>query len=339
MSKKSIVLIGVLLLVFIVFFILNKESVSTLNKDESTFSISNTGNISKIFITNKANKEYVIIEKKNGIWYVNNNYKADLSQIDIVMQTLRKIEVKKPVAKESLESVKKNLSINGTKVEIYENGSLSRVFYVGGNTPDEMGTYFYNENANEPYICHIPGFNGYLSTRFFTNLNAWRSKMVFETNVNDIASIDVKWIDNPANSFYIDNTGEAPTISHMNKTYINNQQINANILRTYLGYWSSLGFEGFPINLTPAMIDSIAHTKPLLILTLNDKKKNTTTLTIHPKGIQHNSRMKYDTKGNPLNYEIDNFYAFINNNKTEVVQIQDFVFGKVMKTFDNFLLK
>jgi hypothetical protein len=51
------------------------------------------------------------------------------------------------------------------------------------------------------------------------------------------------------------------------------------------------------------------------------------------------TNIQFDRQGNPLEYDIENFYAFINNNNKEVVQIQDYVFGKVMKTNRDFLIK
>ena len=112
------------------------------------------------------------------------------------------MQVKKPVGKEVLDEVIKKMIIKGTKVEIYENGKLSKVFYVGGNTPDDLGTYFYMDKAKEPYICNIPGFNGFISTRFFTNLNGWRSKNVFRNTEDEIAEINVQWMDNPKEFYF-----------------------------------------------------------------------------------------------------------------------------------------
>ena len=339
MKKKSIYLLLSILIIIAAFLVLHNKNISTLSSNEKNFGFKNTNFIDKIFITNKANKEFVTLTKTEAKeWRVNDKYEANWSQIDIILQTLRTIQVKKPVSNAELETVNKNLSISGTKVEIHENGRISKTFYVGGNTGDEMGTYFYMENAKEPYICNIPGFNGYLSTRFFTNLNAWRSKNIFKCKSENISSIKINWLDNSEFSFEINNMEKLPQLIANSKVLENNSVINTNKLKAYLNCWENLSYEGFPIDLNPQIIDSIAKSKPMLIISLIDKNDKTTTLSIHRKGIKNNSLQKYDDKGNPLEFELEKFYAFVNNNKTEIVQIQDFVFGKVMKVKNDFLM-
>src|SRR5690606_33344473 len=129
--------------------------------------------------------------------------------------------------------VKKELAINGIKVEIYEKGTLSKVYYVGGNSTDELGTFFYMENAKEPYLCHIPGFNGYPGARYYFLTKAWRSKTIFEAASNEINNIKVDWIQDKSKSFVIDNMGEAPVLKTETKTFINNRETNLNLIKTY----------------------------------------------------------------------------------------------------------
>ena len=341
MNKKTIILLSSIALVLIAYFLLNRNISNTLTGDDKNFAYSNTTKIDKIFITNKSSKEYVTLKKtdeKN--WVVNDKYKASNSQIELLLETMRKLKVKKPVGKAELEPVIKNMSLNGTKVEVYENGKISKVFYVGGNTYDELGTYFYMENAKEPYVCHIPGFVGFLNTRFFTNLNAWRSKVIFDHTPEQIKTIDVNWTEQPQNSYTIDNQSSSPSMSANGKVYSNPNQINLNLLRSYLALWENLCYEGFPIDLNPKIIDSIANkTNPILVITLTDKNNQKTTMQVHRKGLKKDSYQQMDNMGNPLDFEMENFYAFINGNKTEIVQIQDFVFGKVMKVNKDFQIK
>ena len=121
--------------------------------------------------------------------------------------------------------------------------------------------------------------------------------------------------------------------------FANNKDINLNNVKSYLKLWENLSFEGFPIDLDVNKIDSISKTIPLLTLRLTDKKGKITILRIHKKGIKPDSNIQMDQEGNPLQFDIENFYAFINDNNKEVVQIQDFIFGKVMKTTSDFILK
>jgi hypothetical protein len=284
MNKKIVYLLIALVIVLGLYFILNKNTVSTLAVDEKDFHFSSTDKIDKIFIKNKFTKEFVILEKKEGnIWMVNNKHIANKFQINNLLKTLRQIRVKKPVSKNLINQVIKDFALNSQKVEIYENGKISKVFYVGNNTIDEMGTYFYMEKAKEPYVCHIPGFNGFLNTRFYTTENDWRTTSVFSSKADEIKSIDVIWTASSKQSFHIDNTDKEPIISTDNKVFENNKNINLNQLKSYLNLWENLSFDGFPINLKSKDIDSISKTIPLVELKLVTKKGETTTLRIHRK--------------------------------------------------------
>jgi hypothetical protein len=339
-NKKTLVLIVTIVALAVVYFVFNNKNVSTLNNNEKAFDFKSTDKIDKIFITNKFSKEYVTLSKVNAKeWLINNEHIGNISQIEILLETLRKVRVKKPVSKKQLNQVIKNIALNGTKVEIYENNVLSKVFYVGNNTSNEMGTYFYMDKAKEPYICHIPGFNGFLNTRFYTDAKAWRSKTVFAATDEKIENIQVKWHQNEVQSFEIKNSkDQEPQLIVNGKALENNKVVNLNKLKSYLKLWENLAYEGFPINLNDKQIDSIYNTPPLLTLSLTAAGK-TTQLKIHKKGMFEDTNIQFDRQGNPLEYDIENFYAFINNNNKEVVQIQDYVFGKVMKTNRDFLIK
>jgi hypothetical protein len=69
-----------------------------------------------------------------------------------------------------------------------------------------------------------------------------------------------------------------------------------------------------------------------------NKKCKVKTLTVHRKGLKADSYKQTDDEGNPMAFEMENYYAFIDDNKTEIVQIQDFVFGKVLKQLSDFFV-
>lgn len=340
MNKKSIILLVSIFSIVLLFFLLRRNNGNTLSGDDSAFEFKSTDKIDKIFLINKFTKKYTILTKQSkDKWMVNDSFVASNYQLEILFDGLKKIRVKRPVSKLEINPVKKDIALNGTKVEIYENGSLSKVFYVGGNTGDEMGTYFMMENGKEPYVCHIPGFNGFLNARFFTDKDAWRSKTIFALKDNEIKKIELNWTDPNKSSFSIDNANAEPLLYTGQTLLKNNIEVNLNHLKTYLKLWENLSFEGFPIDLDAHKIDSINKTTPILVIKVWDKKNQLSTLRIHRKGIKRDSNIQFDEAGNPLQFDIETFYAFINDNGKEVVQIQDYIFGKVMKQSTDFLIK
>lgn len=340
MNKKTIFLLGTLIAVVAIFFLLKRNNGNTLTGNDHDFGFKSTEKIDKIFISNKLTGKYVILSKLDSTtWLLNDTFNVNIHQINSLMDVFKKLQIKRPVSKKEINFVKKDIAVNGTKVEIYENGSISKVYYVGTNTPDEMGTYFLMDKAEEPYVCHIPGFNGYIGAKYHYQPVAWRSKDIFRSKDTEIKMLKVEWTAQPENSFQINCEGKEPILTSNNKLFVNNKDINLNNLKSYLKLWENLSFEGFPIDLDAHKIDSISKTQAILNLVLTDKKGKTTKLRIHKKGIKPDSNIQMDNEGNPLQFDIENFYAFINDNNKEVVQIQDFVFGKVMKTTADFILK
>ena len=51
------------------------------------------------------------------------------------------------------------------------------------------------ENSSEPYVVSIPGFNGYLSSRFSCEENDWKDKIIFNYDKNEIESVHLNYRD------------------------------------------------------------------------------------------------------------------------------------------------
>ncbi|MBC7426169.1 MAG: DUF4340 domain-containing protein [Bacteroidia bacterium] len=335
MNKRTVILLSVLVVSLVAYLLVRRNSLSTMDPKLSEYGVKDTQSIDKIFISNNDNSgNATLIKQPNGVWRINNKFDAGSYKVSSLLSVLHNIEIKSPVGKENMEVVLKELILNGRKVEIYKKGTLYKTLYVGSSTEDMLGTMMYIKDDKTPYIIHIPGWNGYVTPYFRTDEKLWRSKEVFSDISENIAKIRVEWLETPQGSFEIDNTGPRPAILPLNGP--ENIAINKNILKAYLNQFTSLSYDDFPFNLSAFQIDSIYKTKPYVIISLTDKTGKTTIMAIYHKGIQIDTYTKEDENGLPLPYERDNYYAFVNNNAKEILQIQEFVFGKVMKDYSYF---
>jgi hypothetical protein len=341
MSNRKI-LLSLLILALVIggYFLLKKDKSSTLVKDETSFAVENTAEIDQIFMKAKFLNTSATLTKKDNKWTINNKYDADGSKINVLLTAIREVRVKHPVSKDYWDMVIRNLAGKGTKVELYSKGKKIKTYYVGGPTPDNTGTYMWIEGAAKPYICHIEGFVGYLTPRYFVNEADWRSKMIFELQEEDIEWVKVDWTENKDKGFLITNSDNGPSIERLSNQSKQQNAVNANKLKSYLKQFDRLSYEGFPNNKSKAEIDSIyTQTTPFVILTVKAKNKEEKSIRIHRKGLSTTSKSYVDEYGVKLPFEQDNYFAFINNNKKEMMQLQDFVFGKILKTYDDFLLE
>lgn len=334
MKKNKVILFFTLILIIIAAsFILTRKK-GTIKEELKDFAIRDTAFIDKIFLADKAGNKVTLTKIKSGYWKVNNKYIARNDAINTLLYTMSRLEVKSPVAKAAHNNVVKRLASNATKVEIYEGDKLLKVYYVGGETQDQLGTFMLLENSSVPFVMHIPGFNGYLSTRYFTKEQEWREHSVFDYSYDEIQSITVEYPANPELSFNINKTGEN---QYSFNPYVKSVPLMVDTLRlkTYVSFYQNINFEGFPKNITSSQKDSIINSQPQAIVSLTDTKGGKNTVKLFSKEISARSKMQEDISGEPLKYDLDRMYALINDGEDFVV-VQYYVFDKLLKTQNDF---
>ena len=178
------IIIITILISLIVVGIKKERNTSTIRTDKRNFSINDTLSISKIELINR-NLENITIERTKHNWILNDSLVANQYSVNLLLKTIKEMRVKNPVARSALNNIIKRMSIQNTKVTIYGDENELKTIFVGGETADQLGTFMMLEGAKEPYVMHIPGFNGYLSSRFNCKEELWRDKKIFR-NTNKI---------------------------------------------------------------------------------------------------------------------------------------------------------
>ena len=158
-----------------------------LDRIEGTdFGIVDTSKVDKIFIADMDGVEVTLTRPERGrLWDLNGKYKAREDAVKLLLKTFRRAAVQGPVAEAAQENVVRLIAARGKKVEIYQGGDQPvKTWYVGTATPSHTGTYMVLETPEgrgaEPYVVHMEGFTGYLSTRFFTSEREWRYTGIFD---------------------------------------------------------------------------------------------------------------------------------------------------------------
>ncbi len=83
-----------------------------------------------------------------------------------------------------------------------------KAYYIGGVPQDERGNYFIMDNADQPYVVHIPYFVGNLRTRFMLTEDQWRDKAIFAERSSEIKSISVRYPAQEDESFIVERNDE-----------------------------------------------------------------------------------------------------------------------------------
>jgi hypothetical protein len=337
MRKNKYSLIAVIILAVIAAYFIYTQNVGTIKKELKDFAVEDTNAVTKIFLADRDGNSVLLEKQEDNTWMVNNKFKARQDAISMLLKTMHKVEIKAPVAKSAFENTVALLSTKGIKVEIYTGGKKpSKVYYVGNATSDKFGTYMLLENSSVPFITHIPGFYGFLTPRYFTEEEDWRSTELFKYNINDLKSVEFINHEKPEDSFLItDIDTENPIVkSPVDGKVFNN--IDTTKIVGYLQLYQSINIEFYLNNkVSKSEQDSVIKCCPKFDLTVTDLLGNKKTIKAYNKPLPEGT---LDINGKPLKYDFDKMYAVINDGK-DFVSIQYYVFDPLMQPITFFLKK
>lgn len=288
---------------------------NTFTSEDNDFKIKDTSTVNKIFLANKSNQT-VLLTKENGRWRLNGKYDARMDLLQNLFYTIKNIEVKEFVPKAAVENQLKLLAVAGTKVEIYQNDELAKVYYVGGPTQDHMGTYFLMEGSENPYVVYLPGHRGYLTNHFTPIEEEWKSRVIFSHHISEIKSVQVDFVKTPELSWELINVDD----NHLQLRDVMRNQIlspfDTIAAKNILKEFKALGFEGYA-KINSGRLDSVKTKYGLCKITLNTKQGGKRTLDLYQIPVQEGT---YSPAGNPITVDVDRMYGIIDGEIQTICQ-------------------
>lgn len=342
MKRNISILIIAALLLIITITLLSQQSNSTLNSKEKNFAVEDTASVTKVFLADKQDHQVLLNRVDAGTWMVNDSLEALPEKIETLLRTMNSITVQRPVSDAAHNGVVSRLAARSVKVEVFQEvyrinlfnhiklfpyEKNTRTYYVGGETQTKLGSYMLMEGADKPYIVGIPGFRGFVSTRYTAKLADWRHHRIFNKSINDIKSLSIIYNQEPKDSFRIENVDNRAFKLYRpaSEKYIS--AFDTVKVIEYLTAYRNIRFEHLlNQNLPQAKIDSIKKQKPVHVITLETYDGEQQQVETHYMPAYG----KTDLDGNPLDYNPEKMYAFINN-RQDFVTIQFFVFDKLLK--------
>ncbi len=333
MKKNLIGLVILVILGTFAFVVFKQKGTGTIKPDLHDFAVKDTASVTKIFLADKTGQKVLLERQSTTEWVVDKNYKARKDAMDVLLKTISRVEMKAPVANTAHDNIVKLLAGKSTKVEVYQGDKKVKTYYVGDATKDNMGTYMLIEGSRTPFICHIPGFNGYLSSRYLTRSLEWRDSEIFANRLPQIAEVKVEFHQNPQKSYRITHSSE-----RIVQLFNGAEQIVPNMdtvfVKRYLLNYKNIRFEGIqPYN--QERVDSISQSEPYFTISVTDPKGATKTVTAYQIPANPGS---LDIDGNPLKWDTDRMHGIINGSKTEVALIQYFSFDRLTAPIESLLI-
>ncbi len=313
-------------------------------KDDNTltdrFAWRDTEQIDSIRIRRTGEKPMLLVRSSNG-WAVNYRYPVRAQLFNYLLEAVREVTVLAPAGKSARAQVMKEMAESSIKTEIYSGGERVKCYYIGGPTLDNKGTYYVLEENGKveemPCIVYLPGFNGFLTSRFNTDPELWRSREFFAFGPEQTDSLFVTYPADPRKSFEIFRTSDtAFSIRPLDPAIDFKQAPPAGRISQYLEFYRSLSIETYDNSFSKR--DSIVQTMPLCDIRVRYRNGNTSRASIYYMPVNERSKTLYDDKGREVKADVDRLFVSMNNNADFGV-LQYYVWGKVMRAYSEFYQK
>lgn len=339
-KNRLAIIITSLLIVVAAILLWNNRYLTTLRGDAYDFTVRDTASVTRLFFADKSGNQVLLSRTDNG-WKVNEKYDAQPVMINNMLYTLDKMRIKMPVSLASHDNVITRMAGTNTKVEVYQivprinlfnkvklfpHEKLTKVFFIGDVTQDNTGTYVLKEGANKAYIVHLHGFRGFISSRFSANQEDWRDHKILSYDISEIASVKLEFNNDLQNSFVLNEKGR---YSYEMKRLSDNSNIDFDTIRVLnlMTSFNDVRFEAFLSDISKARRDSIINSPFLERLTVTTKNGEENIITTYNMRINASA---FGFAEEDWDDDPDHKYAYIENND-ELVMIQDFALGKLLK--------
>ncbi len=345
--KHLIILFLIIILVIVALFLVFNGGTGTFKDRTKEFAVKDTATITKVFLADKKNRTILLERVGAGDWLLNGTYKARNSGINLLFETFKHLVPKYPVPKSGHDNIVAQLAAAATKVEIYQqvyrfdcfgiklfpHEKLTKTYYVGGATQDNMGTFMLMEGADVPFVVHLLGFRGYVAPRYSTQEKDWRDHTVFRKSLSEIQEVIMEIPTEPLNSFKIIKENRDLKLIKLQTNEVLPQYDTLRLLN-FLTAFADIRYEALLNDMKPQRKDSIINSTPKNILTVVDTKGDSTSIITYFKP---NDNRAVDMAGNLYVHDLDRLYALINDER-DFVLIQYYVFDKVLRPLSYFTI-
>lgn len=354
-NRLYLIIAGVLVLASI-FVILQRNNVFSSDDEMgpigSSFAIKDTNLVTKIFMADMR-KNKVLLTRTDSGWLVNDSIPALKANVDNLLSTLQNLVIKQTVAKTAQSNINKMLTTKAIKVEVYQiapkfkifgipfftKERITKTYYMGEATMDNMGNYALVEGMKEPFVVTIPGFRGFVTPQFSPYALDWYSHTLFQTKLTRIASVQFIDVENPSESFLVKKEGSRFfSVFDMNNQLVTHYDTTRVI--DMLSEFRERNYLSISTQLTPEEMESIIKNDlfKIIILTDTDGKKNELKAYRQMNLVQE---MENDVNiGEPkMVSNLDVFYGTFNGDLTTIYKLQYHYFDRQLQPLSYFVKK
>jgi hypothetical protein len=347
MNRKSLILIAIAVTLGAagLYFSLSGKQGSLQERDRN-FRLEENAEVVRVEMQRKTAEKLLLEKDADGIWHVNNAFRANESAVRELLGTLRHLNVRLPVSLAEQEQVNNALENDGVLVEIFARtywinlpGDIRLIprtkrvkrLLAGEDTPDNESTFMRLYRSRMPFAVHVPGVQGGLSDLFTLSESIWRDPVVLNLQAGQIKRVEVNFPEMESESFVIDNQGAQPVLLQ------NGQPIELSIagktrLLRYLEAFTELHYEKLMTSPDDALRQQQMVSPHFLEIGVIDHLGRVTTLRFFRRKADE---AELKTLAAATTADPNRFYLQVNEG--EFARAQYFVFNRIMRPFSYFV--
>ena len=327
--KTTYVLIALAVIAILGLIWREVASQNSFDKELYNFAVSDTAAVTKLVIWDKS-PDTVTLERKGQQWLVNGAYIARPDAIEVLLETLYRIRLRNFPQAAAQETILSAMATYGKRVEVYQGSELVKAFTVGTETPDMLGTYMLRDGYETPVATYMPGFNGYLSSRFFLREDLWRTREIWPSP-EEIAAVSLFFPDTVL--FEVQRSGSQFKLVNGSGMDMEADPMAGQALYKAI---QSAQYEGMiiPSDIAFGKLDSIQASTPVAHVVVTYVDGNSADMRLYhvPGGPDI-----LDENGAPQQWDPDRFYAVLSDGR--FVLTQRYGLQHVLKSFRAFAPK
>ncbi len=298
---------------------------TTFKRREISFAVTQPEKISEIIISGGDGK--VNLHREKGDWVVNSRYEARGRAVEMMLQTLSRLRVSSPAPISVHEEVLNKLRTESVRVDL-RIGRQSRTYFVYSPCPLSP-TYMLIQGSSQAFVIDVMGFSGNVASLFVSDEAYWRTNILFNYHMDEIAEVLVRHKDAingcfilrqlPGNDFSL---YSYPGAERM-------EEINDSLAIRFLANFYFIPFERFANPDERILMDSLKNSEPDYYIKVTDRSGGFSEIFLH-KIIKED-----DTGSENTNFDIFRLHGMINE-RSEMVILTYHSVDLILRTSDYF---
>lgn len=327
--KKNILALIIGLVILISLGLLTKKLIQTDSSSDSQFidfAVSDTNKVDKIIITDPFSNRMELI--RNGSeWSDGKGGCITQANVHFILEAFSKITFKGYLPEKAQTKFTELMATSHTKVEIFEAGEWTKTWYIGPAAQDHLGQIMLLESEADgksdfPVMMSIKGMYGIIEPRFFADPRKWICTNIFKLDIEEIASVDVKFPSEPYRNFNISQKKMNFNVRQQGQKLATVD--TSNVFR-YLQNFRKVHFELANYELNKKQCDSLKKSQPFCVLSLKETKGKSTKLRMFRIASKEPQRNEF---GESVNMDMNKLWCELPNG--DLVKCQYFTFNPLI---------